>query len=125
MSVDNFLAFSYSVNFSGVFFASFLSLFKKGNHFNSNFNDAWNQTETYLDFTTQNTDYLYREKHLLFDNPQCFLLVGYNLSTEQIKKLRTKERRNPSIRIITYNDVLTMGKATRDFFNNLRTEKGK
>lgn len=101
----------------------FLKLFKKGNNFNSSFNDAWNQIEGYLDFVVQNSDYLYREKGLLFDNPQCFLLVGYNLSDAQIKKLRTKERRNPSIRILTYNDVLAMGKATRDFFNNLKLEK--
>jgi len=101
----------------------FLELFKKGNHFNSNFNDSWNQTEEYLDFVVQNSDYLYREKGMLFDNPQCFLLVGYNLSEKQIKSLRTKERRNPSIRILTYNDVLAMGKATRNFFNNLNIEK--
>ncbi len=101
----------------------FLKLFKKGNYFNSSFNDSWNQTEGYLDFVVQNSDYLYREKGMLFDNPQCFLLVGYNLSEKQIKILRTKERRNPSIKILTYNDVLAMGKATRDFFNNLKTEK--
>ena len=100
----------------------FLKLFKEGNHFNSNFNDSWNQTEEYLDFAVNDSDYLYR-KGMLFDNPQCFLLVGYNLSEKQIKSLRIKERRNPSIRILTYNDVLAMGKATRDFFNNLKIEK--
>lgn len=101
----------------------FLDLFKKENQFNSNFNDAWNQIEKYLDFVVQNSDHLYREKRLLFDNPQCFILVGYNLSDEQIKSLHTKERRNPSIRILTYNDVLAMGKATRDFFNNIKLQE--
>ena len=98
----------------------FLELFKRGAQFNANFNDAWNQIEGYLDFVIQNYDYLRREKGMSFDNPRCFLIIGYNLSAEQLKSFKTKARRNPSIRIYTYNDILAMGKSTIDFFNRLK-----
>jgi len=99
----------------------FLQLFKKdSNDFRAEFNDAWNQTERYLDFTRNNADYLKREKGLYFDNPQCYLLAGYDLSSSQLKQIRRKERMNPAITILTYNDILAMAKSTITFVKSVK-----
>ena len=80
----------------------FLSLFTKENDFGANFHAAWDQAERYLDFARRDSDYLKREKDLIFENPKCYLLAGYNLTKEQLKKIRRKERMNSSITILTY-----------------------
>lgn len=98
----------------------FLSLFTQHNKFRAEFNAAWNQAERYLDFTRQEKDYLKRQKNLIFENPKCYLLVGYNLDKKQINEIRRKERMNPSITIYTYNDLLVMAKSTIDFVKNLK-----
>ena len=52
----------------------FLSIFRKDWNFTSEFNDAWNQVERYLNFTREEKDYLCR-KGLIFDNPKCYLII--------------------------------------------------
>ena len=98
----------------------FLPLFTKRNRFSANFNTAWNQAERYLDFARRESDYLERQKNLIFVNPKCYLLAGYNLSRKQIKEIRRKERMNPEINILTYNDLFVMAKSTVEFFKNLK-----
>lgn len=98
----------------------FLPLFTQHNHFRAEFNAAWNQAERYLDFARQEADYLKRQKHLIFENPKCYLLAGYNLSEKQIKEIRRKERMNYAITILTYNDLLVMAKSTVEFVKNLK-----
>jgi len=73
-----------------------------------------------LDFTRQEAEYLRRQKGLFFDNPKCYLLIGYNLSEKQLKEIRRKERLNPAITILTYNDLLSMAKSTVDFIKALK-----
>ncbi len=97
----------------------FLSLFKSNDTFRAEFNDAWNQTERYLDFARRESDYLRREKGLFFDNPKCYLIAGYNLNDNQLREIRRKERMNPAITILTYNDLLAMTKYTIEFIKNL------
>lgn len=90
----------------------FLKLFRNGGGFTSEFNDSWNQVERYLNFVRENKDYLYRNKGLRFENPSCSLIIGYNLNPNQREELRRKEKMNPSIRILTYNDLIALCKNT-------------
>lgn len=92
----------------------FIDCFKQDGNFAAPFNDAFNQTERYLNFTRQNRDYLSNTKQLLFENSRCFLIAGYNLSTTQLKAFRAKESMNPAITILTYNDLLTLGNVIAD-----------
>ena len=97
-----------------------LSLVQRNGELRAEFNKAWNQAERYLDFARSHSDYLYREKGLRFENPICYLIAGYNLSDEHLRAVRRKERLNPAITLLTYNDVLALGKATVELINNLR-----
>lgn len=97
----------------------FLPLFRKNGEFRSNFNDAWNQAEKYLDFARQESDYLFREKRLRFENPRCYLIIGFDLTEKEMDKVRAKERMNPSITILTYNDLVAMAKSTAGFIKKL------
>jgi Domain of unknown function (DUF4263) len=97
----------------------FLKLFRADGEFTSDFYSAWNQVERYLDFARREEDYLYRQKGLRFENPHCYLIVGYCLSDQQIKMLRAKERMNPAITIFTYDDLLTLIQGTVQFVEKL------
>lgn len=97
----------------------FLPLFREDGRFRAAFNDAWNQAERYLDFTRRESDYLFRQKHLRFDNARCYLIIGYNLTEQEMDKMRAKERMNSSITILTYNDLVAMAKSTADFIKKL------
>jgi len=98
----------------------FLPLFTRRNQFRADFNTMWNQAERYLDFARQESDYLKRQKNLIFENPKCYLLAGYNLTEKQVKEIRRKERMNPAITILTYNDLRVMAQSTVDFFRSLK-----
>jgi Domain of unknown function (DUF4263) len=97
----------------------FLKLFRADGEFSSDFYSAWNQVERYLDFARREDDYLHRQKGLRFENPHCYLIAGYCLSDQQIKKLRVKERMNPAITIFIYDDLLTLIQATVQFVEKL------
>lgn len=99
----------------------FTTMFRESGELNSDFNDAWNQTERYLDFAINEKDYL-RRKGLNFDNPKGFLILGYNLSDKEIKQIRVKERMNPLIRVLTYNDLVVFMKQTVSFIRSLKEE---
>lgn len=99
----------------------FLNLFRESDGaFASAFNTAWNQAERYIAFCLSESDYLRREKGLAFENPKCYLLIGYGLTEEQRKKIAVKEQMNPRIRVLTYEDFLTYAKATIQFVKNLK-----
>jgi radical SAM superfamily enzyme YgiQ (UPF0313 family) len=98
----------------------FTNIFRQDGNFTSDFNDTWNQIERYLNFAREEKDYL-RRKGLNFENPRCYLIVGYNIPPEELKKIKTKERLNPSIEVITYNDLLAYAKKTIEFLENLRS----
>ncbi|MCD4687366.1 MAG: DUF4263 domain-containing protein [Anaerolineae bacterium] len=84
----------------------FMNIFRQNGKFTSAFNDAWDQAERYWDFANRNRDYLFREKGLRFENPKCILILGSGLSSEDVEKLRRKERSNPAIEVRTYDDLL-------------------
>jgi len=101
----------------------FLPLFTENNSFRAEFNSAWNQCERYLDFARSEAEYLRRQKGLNFDNPKCYLLAGYKLTNAQISECRRKERMNPVITILTYDDLLAMGKSTVSFVKALKNQE--
>ena len=100
----------------------FMPIFQSNGEFHSKFNDAWNQAERYLDFIRENKDYLYRQKRLRYDNPKCYLILGYNLTDEQIKRIRIKQRNNRSIELLTYNDLLAIMTSTVSLIRRLKEE---
>ena len=97
----------------------FLTIFRKDGEFSSEFNDAWNQAERYLNFAREEKDYL-RRKGLNFDNPKCSLIIGFKLSDEELSKMRTKGRLNPAIGLLTYDDLVVFAKTTVDFIKKLK-----
>ena len=101
--------------------AAFIPWFQKDGRFNSKFNEAWNQVEEYLNFAIEDKDYL-RRKGLNFDNPKCYLILGYDLSEKQIKKIRTKARVNPAINFRTYDDLMAWAENTINF---VKKHKGR
>lgn len=84
----------------------FLKIFRKPGGFTASFNDAWNQAERYLVFANRQRQYLRDEKELMFENPNCLLVIGYNLSEAELREIRSKEVFSRSIRIITYDHVV-------------------
>lgn len=100
----------------------FTPLFRADGRFNANFNDYWDQAERYLDFCRVNKDYLKNAKGLRFDNPRCYLILGYQLNQSQIDAIRRKQRMNPAITVLTYNDLLTFMKSTIDFVQSLKEQ---
>jgi hypothetical protein len=91
----------------------FLPLFKKDGGFSAAFNDAWGQAERYLIFARRERDYLAR-KGLSFENPRCFLVAGYKLTSEQLRLIRDKESLNPAMTVLTYESVIMIGKGLVD-----------
>ena len=97
----------------------FTKMFRENGDFGNEFNEAWNQAERYLDFARQDKDYLAR-KNFKFDNPKCTLILGYNLTVNDLARVRTKERLNPAISLRTYNDLLVSMKATVSFIESMK-----
>jgi len=97
----------------------FTKMFRENGNFSNEFNEAWNQAERYLDFARQDKDYLVR-KGFKFDNPKCTLILGYDLTANDLAKVRTKERLNPAISLRTYNDLLVFTKATVSFLESMK-----
>ena len=97
----------------------FITLFRKDGKFAAEFNEAWNQVERYLNFAREEKDYL-RRKGLAFDNPKCYLLIGFDLPEDALKKIRDKQKMNASFEILTYNDLTVFAEKTVDFVKNLK-----
>jgi hypothetical protein len=93
----------------------FLPIFCQDGTFRAEFYRAWQQTENYLEFVLSNEDYLYNRKGLRFDNPLCFLLLGHDLSNDEAIALLRKQKMNARITILTYNDVMALGRSTAQF----------
>jgi hypothetical protein len=88
----------------------FLTLFRQDDGFAAPFNDAWNQSESYLTFCQRQRAYLREEKGLHFENPRCMLILGQTLTDEQRRAIREKEFLIPSITVWTYDELLRTAK---------------
>ncbi len=85
----------------------FITLFRKDGEFSHEFNKAWNKVEEYLNFARRNQDYLQR-KGLSFDNPECYLIIGYQLSRTQLDKIKIKESNSLAIKVLTYDNLISV-----------------
>jgi len=85
----------------------FITLFRKDGEFSHEFNKAWNKVEEYLNITRDNKHYLQR-KGLSFDNPECYLIIGYQLSRTQLDKIKIKESCNLAIKVLTYDNLISV-----------------
>jgi len=93
----------------------FMPLFKKNGDFRAEFNDAWNQAERYLNTTRKDRVHLAEKRKLRFDNPKCYLISGYQIPEDQMEKIRLKQEMNPSIEILTYEDLIRFTQSTIEF----------
>jgi hypothetical protein len=89
----------------------FLPCFRKDGGFSSEFNDAWNQLERYISFARRNRDYLRNEKGLRFENPRGILIMGHELSERQLRDIRDKEAMNPTVSVVTYDQLVALARA--------------
>jgi hypothetical protein len=96
----------------------FLDLFRKDDSASMVFMESWAQAERYLDFARTESDYL-RRKSLVFENPKCVLLMGVSFSEIQRRAVRVKERNNPAISVLTYQDLLAYARHTLEFLDEL------
>lgn len=84
----------------------FLPLFRKDGNFSSNFNMAWGQCERYLLFTEQQRSYLWEKKKLRFENPRCYLVVGYQLESKHLEMISAKQSFTRGIEVRTFDQIL-------------------
>jgi hypothetical protein len=96
----------------------FITLFRKDEEFSHEFNKAWNQVEDYLNFARRNKEYL-QGKRLSFDNPECYLIIGYQLSRTQLDKINIKQSHNLAIKVLTYDNLIS---GAEGIINSLKTK---
>jgi hypothetical protein len=99
----------------------FISVSRRDGELSSEFNNAWNQTERYLNFVRDERDYLAR-KGLNFDRPRCVLIAGYRISEQALNKIRGKEKLNPAIVFYSYEALDAYIKHTIDRVRRLREQ---
>ena len=92
----------------------FTELFRQDGAFNVKFLEYWDQAERYLDFATQQPNYL-ASKGLRMANPQCYLIMGYQLTDENRELIRRKERNSRNLRLLTYDDLIVFMQSTIAF----------
>jgi hypothetical protein len=97
----------------------FLQLVSESGVLLSAFNNTWNQAERYLDFARMESDYLRRQKSLMFENPYCYIISGYQPCKSLRKEITRKQRLNPGIIFLTYDEVLKTAKAYQHFINEI------
>jgi hypothetical protein len=81
--------------------------------------DAIAQCERYLDFARTNAAYL-AERRLNMDAPECWLIAGYHITDNVRAEFRTKQRCNPALHILTYEDLIMYMKGTINLLKSLR-----
>ena len=99
----------------------FISVSRRDGELSSEFNNAWNQTERYLNFVRDERDYL-AHKGLHFDRPKCVLIAGYRISKQALAKIRGKEKLNPAIVFYSYEALEAYIKHTIDRVRKLRDQ---
>jgi hypothetical protein len=97
----------------------FLRLFGKGGDFRKEFHDTWSQGERYLSFADRETDYLRRQKLLVLENPHCFIIAGESFDEAEAARIRDKEHLNPRMTMMSYDEVMRLGRHTIDVLKGL------
>jgi hypothetical protein len=120
-NIPDFTGIRVHDNFRDIFEIKppFTLLFQENGEFNYEFNNAWNQVEGYVSFVLKNKEYL-RGKGLDFENPEYYLVIGYELSEKQLKKIREKVMVTSAIKVLTYNDLIAKAEETIKRVKELR-----
>ena len=98
-----------------------IPVLRKDGELSSEFNEAWNQCERYLNFAKEDKDYL-RRKGFSFDNPRCYLIVGHKLSEEALRKIGVKEKMTPAIEVYTYDGLAAFARRTMQWIMKLQSK---
>jgi hypothetical protein len=99
----------------------FMSILRQNGKFHSDFDQAWDQCEKYLNLAREERDYL-RRKGLAFDNPKCYLIAGHKLGDDALNRIRVKQRMNPAIDILTYDELTTRARKIVEFVRSFQGE---
>jgi len=102
----------------------FTPIFRKDGQPSANFLSAIDQISRYIDFAEQEASYL-RSEGLQFSGPVGYLLVGINLSDDQKKFISRFERQNRSLKIITYNDLVSYATHTVAWLRSLKEQQNQ
>ena len=94
-------------------------LLRKDGELSSEFNDAWNQCERYVDFAKEQRHYL-RDRGFNSDNPKCYLIIGRNLPDKGREKIRIKEKSNPRIEVLSYDDLANYARRSSQWVKELQ-----
>jgi hypothetical protein len=97
----------------------FTNIFSQDDEFSAYFNKSLNQLERYLNFSVEDKDYL-RRKNIFCENPRGILIIGCNLTDQQIQKLRVKQRLNPYVTLWTYNDLYALTENTINIVKKIK-----
>jgi hypothetical protein len=57
---------------------------------------------------------------LAFDNRRCYLIIGSGIPDVDRTRIRTKERNNPAVIVLTYDDLIMLGEKTVKFVDELK-----
>jgi hypothetical protein len=98
-----------------------IPVLRKDGKLTSEFNEAWNQCEKYLNFAKEDKDYL-RRKGFSFDNPRCYLIIGHQLPEEALRKIKVKEKMNPTIEVLTYDGLVAFARRTQQWIRELQSK---
>ena len=98
----------------------FTKLFTKSDGFRKEFYEFWHQAMNYRSFVLENRSYL-NDKGLLFENPKCVLILGYNLTEEQKNRItKWRRRMGREIDFLTYDDLLAYMQHTVNIISRLK-----
>jgi hypothetical protein len=97
----------------------FLEINRRDGTPNATCQEAIAQSERYLDFARNNTHYL-AQRRLAFDAPKCWLIAGYDVTDDVLDEFKRKQRLNPALHILTYNDLLAYVHQTVELIKHLR-----
>lgn len=96
-----------------------LNLARSNGSPNATCRDAIAQCERYLDFARTNAAYL-AGRRLNMNAPECWLIAGHRISDDVRTEFRTKQRCNPALHILTYEDLIMYMKGTINLLKGLR-----
>jgi hypothetical protein len=53
---------------------------------------------------------------------KCYLIAGYKLRDDALNKIRIKQRMNPAIDVLTYDDLIALTQKTVEFVRSLQSK---
>jgi hypothetical protein len=89
----------------------FLPIFRKDGGFSTHLNAAWEQADRYVRFTKDERRYLRDRKHLSFHDTRCTLVVGYDCTDAERRRLADRAATSTCVEVQTWRELLTRAEA--------------